>query len=824
MLRRELASTASRQQESLTAARNQLIAENQRIQATTSDLTTSRRRAEEALAAHDQARAEAARLAAERDRLATEITRLQSDADTQRLAHAGALAKAEERLIAEQARLKAIQALIDDSLAAAGAATGERDEARVQLAQAEAQRAHLASEVQRLRAELERMHGDDRAAAAPLAAAAQQQLSAERARIGSLESELSQTRLSLQVAIAQREGMESHLSKAVAEREKLSAEVDRLRRELESLRAIGGAGPEHNAELSGMRRLLEAERDRVKDLEKRLEQSHRDHGELSAMDDRQLRKRLIKASTRVHRLKERIGALKGQLAEATATIARTTSITVRPATESLPTTGPVATLPPAPPDVHDEKTMRMQREASVEISAFRTAVMRPRMPGLGGMDGGGLPLGSGGQGTRINSLVPSLTTMAHKRDTRTNTVHLLKVGRIGAWAVGATGAVMLTAAGLSSLFVPCGQAIVNARVEAVVAHHQGKLETITKTSGEYVSKGEVLAQIDGRGQAEVVLASVKRSLQQTEKSQQDIDQRAIELDSEVESTTRQVALERERIVGPAEQENEARWNRIEQLAALTKKMEEEQRLPHLAIQKPTDGTNPQSTTASDPLAAAREELATLTVEDEAHRLKLTELRRQAEVDPTISSLNGRLSRLRVESARARSDASAAASAVETARKQVDEAEVALRKARSVGVPSPSDGTIVKWLVDADRTVEEGSALARIALPETVFVEAVVPEGEEDDISEGDHAEIHLVTGNRRFTGTVRRVLAPGQTLESGDYMYPTGILRDRRHRAVIALDPGSGTSIGQGGRIVIVGRQPGFIKSAMLRVYTAFLF
>jgi hypothetical protein len=147
----------------------------------------------------------------------------------------------------------------------------------------------------------------------------------------------------------------------------------------------------------------------------------------------------------------------------------------------------------------------------------------------------------------------------------------------------------------------------------------------------------------------------------------------------------------------------------------------------------------------------------------------------------------------------------------------------LREAISIDIPSPVDGTIAKWLVEADRTMTAGSPLAQIALPDSIFVEAALPEGAENNVKEGDRAEIQLLTNDRRLSGTVRKVMSPGQTMESGTYLHQTGLLRDRRHRALITLDPGSLGSLGQGARVVIIGREPGPIKRALLRLYSAML-
>jgi hypothetical protein len=147
----------------------------------------------------------------------------------------------------------------------------------------------------------------------------------------------------------------------------------------------------------------------------------------------------------------------------------------------------------------------------------------------------------------------------------------------------------------------------------------------------------------------------------------------------------------------------------------------------------------------------------------------------------------------------------------------------LVEAKSLPVSSPADGTVVRWLADADRSVEQGTTLAQLALPDEIFVEALIPDGREAEVHVGDRAEIEVITGNKRLGGTIRQVLSPGQSLAEGNFVHPTGVLRDRRHRAIIALDPGSSHAIGQGARVVVIGREPGAIRRLFLRLYTAMM-
>jgi chromosome segregation ATPase len=837
----------------LSAVKRQLEAERQRFSDLTSRFTSAQgehARASDGAAAIDgrmaQADAERARALAEIERLRAELSAASASAtsgrDAERLgrelaelrrvldARSESLIKTEAELQIERERLARIDAEREQLRQQVAAGSGDR----AALAEVTAARDRLAADLQRLQGDLERMKREDRGAELRATIErAEGQIAAERSRITTLEAELGLARSQQQVATASREGLENQLAKTVADRERLLGEVDRLRHELDQARGrLVSGNPDQAVELGALKRLLAAEQERVKELETKLIQAYREQGENSALTDDALRSRLTRATSRIRRLKEKLRDQRRKtetsLQEAEQAKTELTRLRQR-GTSSLARSAvsPMAAGEAHPLDLDASSAIRPSVDASshhalepgkpasgsgsgssrIGLGSGSSPSRRPELDAGGFISAFGRPAVAGA--TRANPLATTLATVTERRGsgrllTRRRKQLIGVAGIVG--GVCLTG--LLLAAGISSLFVPCGQAVVNARIEALKAPLEGRLEQITRVPGDQVSVGEIIGRIDRRTQAQAALEAENRQLAVAQKASDESETRAQTLERDIAAVAAQIAQERERILGDLEKKREKRWDRINTLAAQVQELE----------QVVTPVADTQTT-----LAAAKAELVRLKGEDEADAQQIARLQQQADLDSTITSLNGRLARVRTEAARTRSEASLASGDLEKAKGRVAEAERVLRESVSIDIHSPVDGTIAKWLIDADRTMTTGSPLAQIALPDSIFVEAVLPDGAESGVHEGDRAEIQLLANDHRLSGTVRRVLPPGQALESGSYLHPTGILRDRRHRAMIALDPGSMGALGQGARIVIIGREPGVLKRGLLRLYSAVL-
>lgn len=778
-----------------------------------------------------------AAIVALRTRLAdveAQLDRARNDLDSTAQRGADRLLELEERLAAEQAKAKELDALRERLRLEAV----QHAEARTALAAVTAARDALTADLERLRGELERLKttaSQDRQAGDRLVLL-EGQLGSERDKVSRLEADLAIARSREQVAIAGREGLENTLSKVVSDRERLLAEVDQLRGELDQLRLqMRGAGPEQQAEIAALKHMLTLERTRVQQLEERLAEAWRKQGETQALTDGELRRRLEQATARIDKLKSRLRAQRRKTEELQTRIesTRSNSPASADAEGSSSFTRPGLHAGFEANEFGEQSAAghaAITRETALEpgrrSSGARTAVGQgsaPRDLEAGGfISAFGRPA-IGAATPRSNDLAPVLATISQ---TRGSTLlhrrhrHLLLIAGI---AIGACLVVAMLSLMVGAMFVPCGQAVINARAETAMATQDGRLDTVLRVAGDQVTQGEDIATIDGRERIRNAIAAQNKSVEQTAADLESAGQRAQRLETDLAALEDRIVRERARQLTPIERRRDERWTRIDQVARQITELTLATAAAAPAVNEmPVEGAAANAGAEANKAAAlvsARSELERLQAEDDLDRKRLEDLHRQFDIDPTMSSLNGKLSRLKVENARAQSDVTALRSLAETQRARLTELETALADAVNLPVTAPIDGTIVKWLVDSDRVVTNGMPLAQLASPEAVFVEALVPEGRENAVMPGDRAELELLIDGRRLHGTVRTLLAPGQGVEAGTYIHPPGVLRDRRHRVVIALDPGSLHALSQGARVIVVGREPGLIRRGLLRIY-----
>lgn len=770
----------------LHSVKRQLETERQRFAELTTRFSASQG---EQAKAHDGAAALDARMVqaeAERVRALAEVERLRSELasaaaaagqgrDAERLsrelgdlrrqldARSDALIKAEAALQVEHENLLRIDAEREQLRQQVAAGIADR----TALAEVTVARDRLATDLQRLQGDLERMRREDRSVELRATIErAEGQIASERSRITTLEAELGLARSQQQVAIASREGLENQLAKTVTDRERLLSEVDRLRHELDQVRGrLVTSNPDQAAELSVLKRLLAAEQDRVKELETKLIQAYREQGENSGLTDEVLRNRLTRASSRIRRLKERLREQRRKTETAMEELQRLK--------QARPAQGPASVRLPLAMQARAAKAQQAKAETE-GLSGLRAAIFG-ESSAVNPAIGSGFTSQFGRPSVVLNPPAGIGEQSSRARAVQPPPRKIPKWVRYGSGVAG--GALVLTFLALPRMFPISVQALVNVPVTAITAPIDGHLQDVPVLVGDPVLSGDRLAQIHN----ERIDTSTRDTM---------LAERA-RVDRELTASTLQLTRLEADLAGLEAEEAEAR----RQLAQRSLPVPNQPAIP------PSSDANATAlaqtiASLSQQIDALRHNLlsgstaSTLSLSPNATALRRKRLQeRMAVLQADISILSGRLAdmdgRLATENARI----------------------AALREAV---LRAPHDGVVATRPVAPGARVAIGAKVVSIARSEQVFVEAIFPQEIALSVKPGDHIDLYLMSQNMRMAGTVRMVASPGMAIGTGSFADESTTLRERQFRLVIDID-GSSIPIqfGQNAKAMIVGDQSG---------------
>jgi multidrug resistance efflux pump len=124
------------------------------------------------------------------------------------------------------------------------------------------------------------------------------------------------------------------------------------------------------------------------------------------------------------------------------------------------------------------------------------------------------------------------------------------------------------------------------------------------------------------------------------------------------------------------------------------------------------------------------------------------------------------------------------------------------------IKSSADGVVWSRDVPPGQTVREGDELVRIAETNSIHVEAYVDSRYAQRLSIGDRALVNLTSVNKRLSGRIALIEAPGQ-LKAGadDYAIDLKAPTEANYRVVVQLDPADRESVqvGQVAKVLFPG-------------------
>lgn len=782
------------------AARTQLIGEADALRAEL---------AQTAHAVRSGAEIDPAEVAALRSRLVETEARLaaaKEEVETTAKRGADRLIDLERRLEAEHGRAADLDQLRERLRQEAADHAGAR-EALAQVTalrdRLQADRDHLQEEVRDLR-----RVSEDQADLRARLERSESHLAAERGKVARLEADLAIARSQQQVAAAGREGLEASLAKVVADRERLLGEVDRLRGELDDLRVdMRANGPVQKAEITALKQMLDLERSRVAQLEDRLAEAWRKQGETMALTDAELRRRLDRADDEIRSLRDELKEERRRSGTHHEDDRRR-SDSAEPVGEASSGLRPSAAITPAP----ERAAANPHLEAGGFISAFGRSAVQAKT--------GSAPaaqVASPGFTSRFGPpAVPKIdapqTTGVRRaiRQRRRWTTRAIGVGAAACLGVLAVGRFIV----LPAMFPYCPVALVNAQVVAATAPITGEVSEILVRPGDPVLRGSHIASLrndrldtsalnDLRLQQTQVTKRLAEATRQRDQAQAEVARLTLALD---EWRAERARLARDAMDVLISERDQARLTLSEAEAKVT------------ALRQ----ADPDAKALTEALVQAEQVRARLLFltervgasQDALNRLIAGEHDQDFEQHPQLTKQRAiqAAADSKVEAETTQSASVASAIQIETLR--LDD----LREAR---IGSEADGVVLRLQAGVGRWLNPDEVAAQIARPETVVVEAVLPDAGQD-VAIGAKVLVHLIGQDLQVSGRIVEKIAPGAS--AGKERWAEDFTVRHRFRAVIRIqvdESPHSIQLNQGARVIIVGSTPSSMRQTLSGWYAA---
>jgi multidrug resistance efflux pump len=398
-------------------------------------------------------------------------------------------------------------------------------------------------------------------------------------------------------------------------------------------------------------------------------------------------------------------------------------------------------------------------------------------------------------------------------------------------------------------------AVTNARLARVRTMVAGQILRLHVEVGDHVGAGQALLEIAGispgaaedllkkKSDAEIQATALNAQIAETEKRLRDYDKQ----DQEYARRTAEMRLRQEsldRAKATAQRQTSTSTSNNEALAELDREIGRLETML-IGLQARYNDSYPDIQRITRQLAAAKRERAASAQtgiapepaagsEEQAAGANEVETRSAAVDRPTTQLSNLQADNLvapdmgGLPSKSERDEAAGDLSHLREQKLVVDLQQRVLsdqlaRLTRSSGevtvIKSSADGVVWSRDIPSDQTVREGDELVRIAETNSIHVEAYVDKRYAQRLSIGDRALVNLTNANKRLSGRITLIQAPGQLKAGADnYAIDLKAPIEANYRVVVQLDPADRESVqvGQVAKVLF----PGPDSSLMAHVYS----